>query len=71
MSFYLAELAWLTPPEPPERKPIHECLCCEDGICADERYIETSDGYICGLCLDEMTVSDVLEQLNVEVKTAR
>lgn len=70
MSFYLDEIAWLTPPDPPEREPIHECAFCSDGICADERYIETPSGYICGLCLEDLSVQEVLEELEVEVKTA-
>lgn len=70
MSYYLAEKAYLTPPDPPEREPIHDCLYCEDGICADERYIEVPNGYICECCLIELTISEVLDELKVDVKTA-
>ena len=70
MSFYLAEKAYLTPPDPPERKPIYECKACKDGVCEDEDYIEYNDEIICYECLDQMTTSEILKTLNIQVHTA-
>lgn len=48
-------------PNAPEAKPIMKCIECGEGIYADDEYYDTGCGGICKECMEEKTVSEMLD----------
>ena len=58
-------------PNAPEPAAVCACDICFEPIRAGEAYIETPHGgKICDECIDDLTVSDVLEYLGCVKRTA-
>lgn len=57
-------------PNAPEPKKIHDCKTCDYGICEGERYIDIGNGYICENCADELTVTEIMDNLGWRFETA-
>lgn len=48
-------------PNAPEPKPVVNCKECGVGIFEGERFYDSEKGSICEDCMDDMTVSEMLE----------
>lgn len=48
-------------PNAPEPKPVVNCKECGVGIFEGERFCDSEKGPICEDCMDDMTVSEMLE----------
>lgn len=57
-------------PNAPETKPVYKCEKCGCGIYDGEQYFDSPEGYICKDCMDDMTVSEVIEIMGKSLKTA-
>lgn len=57
-------------PNAPEYKPIMRCLECGEGIYVGDKYYDTGYGGICGECMEDKTVSEILELLGERLSVA-
>lgn len=57
-------------PNADEEKPIYVCDECGYGIFEGDKFFDSPDGYICKDCLENMTTNELLELLDVELRTA-
>ena len=52
-------------------RPVHYCSRCEEGIYAGERFFETYEAqYVCEICYDDMTKSELFKAVGAEFKRA-
>lgn len=59
-------------PNRPEAEPVYRCSNCKSGICEDDNYIENdiTGEKICMGCIEDMTVYELLEILDIEIRSA-
>lgn len=58
-------------PNAPDPIPVHRCDRCGEPIVPGDKFIKEPDGDIlCEYCLDNMTVTDLLKELGIDLETA-
>lgn len=57
-------------PNAPEPVPTYTCCECGEGIYKGEKYFDGADGTVCKNCMEEMTVSKLLELVGESLMTA-
>lgn len=58
-------------PNAPDPVPVYICDRCGEPITPGDKFIEEPDGdKVCEYCLDNMTVTDLLKELGIDVQTA-
>lgn len=57
-------------PNASEPKPVYRCAKCGYGIYEEDKYFDSPDGKICMDCMDEMSVSEILELFGERLATA-
>lgn len=58
-------------PNAPESRPVHECTKCHGGIFEGDKFLESGGEYICMECLEDMSVSELLEIAGMKLSEAR
>lgn len=57
-------------PNAPEPVPVYECGKCGYGIMDGDKYYDSSDGYICEGCIEDMTAKEFMELIGETFSTA-
>lgn len=57
-------------PNAPEPEEVEHCEYCDEGIFEDEKMIEVNGKFYHLDCLDDMTTTELLELLGVEIEVA-
>ena len=57
-------------PNAPGPVPVLECAACHEGIFEGEKYLKTEEGPMCEDCVEELSVTDLMELVGVEFSTA-
>ena len=57
-------------PNAPEPKPVVKCKRCNVGIFEGEKFYDSEKGPICEDCMDDMTVSEMLEMFGEKLTIA-
>jgi len=57
-------------PNAPEPKPVHRCDKCGFGIYEGDLYLDSPKGYVCEICIKDMSSMEMIELLGENLKTA-
>lgn len=57
-------------PNAPEPEPVYTCIKCGEGIFNGDKYYDSYDGAICQGCIEDMSVSELMELFEETFSTA-
>lgn len=68
-SVCLANLCRQGCPNSPDPVSKYTCNICRNGIYEGDKYFDSSEGFICKDCLDDLTVEEIMKMCGEKLQT--